>query len=317
MIRFQVAVAAGLLMAITLRDRAVADPKPPQGDARRSIGNLRSDKLDEAVRQLAAEVHHRPRDRWHHRTRHDYCPVPLCHVPPWPHLYLYPYSYPPHYREYYYIVPLYVPVEVLYGPWGVRRIVRWDNLNRPRPNVDVDVPPQGADDRADELEEEEPNLRGTNRKAVSLAWKFLGYGDAHFSNGKYSEAYQRYRKAVQAAPQLADAYFRQGYALMANGRYDLAARGLRRGLELNPDWASSGFHSKELYGGNQLAKKAHFDALAKAAKENPHDADLLFLLGVHLHFDGKPDRAAVFFRRAAQLAGGNDAHLRGFLGNDP
>ena len=40
---------------------------------------------------------------------------------------------------------------------------------------------------------------------------------------------------------------------------------------------------------------------------------LLFLLGVHLHFDGKPQRAAPFFQRAKQLLGRDDAHLKGFL----
>ena len=120
---------------------------------------------------------------------------------------------------------------------------------------------------------------------------------------------------MRAAPQLADGYFRQGYALAAMGRYDLAARAIKRGLGLDPTWPRSDFNNHELYGDNRLAKTAQLDAMAKAAEEKPHDADLLFLLGVLLHFDGQPDRAATFFKRAGQLAGGDDAHLRAFMGN--
>ena len=53
--------------------------------------------------------------------------------------------------------------------------------------------------------------------------------------------------------------------------------------------------------------------MAKAAEEQPNDADLMFLLGVYFHFHGDPDRAAVFFRRAVQLTGPEDAHLKAFL----
>jgi hypothetical protein len=40
----------------------------------------------------------------------------------------------------------------------------------------------------------------------------------------------------------------------------------------------------------------------------------VFLVGVHLHFDGQQARAVPFFERAARLAGGNDAHIQAFLG---
>ena len=52
--------------------------------------------------------------------------------------------------------------------------------------------------------------------------------------------------------------------------------------------------------------------MAKAATEDPNNSDLMFLLGIHLHFDGKPDRAATFFKRATEL-GGNDGSLKGFV----
>ena len=61
--------------------------------------------------------------------------------------------------------------------------------------------------------------------------------------------------------------------------------------EAQSDLGQVGLILKELYGADNMTKNAHRDALAEAAEANPNDADLLFLLGVHLHFDGQADRA--------------------------
>jgi len=153
----------------------------------------------------------------------------------------------------------------------------------------------------------------TNQRSINLGWRFIGFGDAYFAGQKYYDAYSRYKDAAQAAPTLADAYFRQGIALFAAGRYELAAKALRRGLALDPNWPASDFRLDELYGQNQMAKAAHIDALAKAADAQPHNADLLFLLGVALYFNGQADQAATFFQKSNQMAVGDNGHLRPFL----
>lgn len=173
----------------------------------------------------------------------------------------------------------------------------------PRHNADLTEPPDmdGAIQRA------------TNAESVARGQTFIGYGDALFARGKYAEANDRYRKAAEAAPQLADALFRQGFALTATGRYDLAVRAIKRGLALDPTWPESGFALDELYQGNAAAKGQHFDLLAAAAQKRPNDADLLFLVGVYFYFDGQAARAAPFFQLAAQLAGGNAEYIVPFL----
>jgi len=155
--------------------------------------------------------------------------------------------------------------------------------------------------------------RASNPEALALAWKFIGFGDAHFANQKYVDAFQRYKKSAQAAPGLAQAYFRQVYALAAQERYDLAAKALKRGLALDPGWARSKFQLDELYGPNQLAKKAHLDALTKEVAARPHDADLVFLLAVWCYFDGRRDRAAQLMPQAAGMLGPDAGLLDGFL----
>ena len=322
--RFPIVFAAAVLAAgVVLGDTARAQDEPD--DTRRSMGNLRPDH-----RTAAPAIQGSPPPRVGIRRRPvPYLPPPN-YVVPYPGYgpgywydepyyppgygydpYLpYPYPYPPpYYWGPRYIPPVFIPAERLFGPEAMKRFMGVAEPNRPAPGGNVIVAPRAGDPQADE----QPILRATNPESIARGWRFIGFGDAHFANQKCADAYQRYKKAAQAAPTLAAAYFRQGYALVALGRYELAARALRRGLELDPGWPQSNFRNDEVYGDNLTAKTAHLNALAQAATNQPHNADLPFLLGVYLHFDGQRDRAAPFFQRAAGLAGAAAAHLRGFL----
>ena len=207
----------------------------------------------------------------------------------WPYYGASPYFVPP---------PLYVPADTLYGPEA--------GSGGPPGMI---VPPQGKLQNDAGLDDKLP-ARGSGHDSLALAAKFIGFGDAHFHAQRYGDAYQRYRAAVEIAPGQAEAYFHQAFALVALGRYDQAAKMLKRGLALDPAWPKSGFKVADLYGRNALAKNAHVDAMAQAANLDPSNADLLFLLGVWLHFDGQQERAAPFFKRAAQLADG--PHIEAF-----
>jgi tetratricopeptide (TPR) repeat protein len=155
--------------------------------------------------------------------------------------------------------------------------------------------------------------RGSNQHSLDLAKRYLDFGDNHFLKQQYSDALERYRKAAQVAPQLADAYFRQGFALSAMGKYEPAAKAFKRGLEIDPDWADSDFRLTEIYGADDAAKKATEDALARAVNGEPNNGDLALLLGIHYYFDGKKDQAVTLLERASKV-GGNDSALKGFLG---
>jgi len=176
------------------------------------------------------------------------------------------------------------------------------------------APARATPRRADDpLEAPSGAERGTNAQSLARARNFIGYGDARFAKQEYSDAVDRYRSASRSAPQLADAWFRQGFAFIALGRYESAANSFRRGLKLDPGWVQTKFRLSELYGPDEGAKNAHRDALAQAAENNPNDADLLFLLGVHLYCDGQKERAAPFFERAKELSGSHAEHLRPFM----
>lgn len=254
----------------------------------------------DARRRDAGDDHPRPHGRAWRDAGPGVYPYYLYPGYGWPY-------YPPGYGPVTYLPPVWMPAERLYGPQAVQRFMGVG----PAPGVASGVKVVAVLED-DEEEPKKPNLRATNAKAVDLARRFIGYGDVHFGKQRFVDANQRYRKATQAAPQLAEARFRHAWALIALGRYDAAAAALKRGLGLDPDWPKSTFKVDDLYGPNRLAKKAHLDVLAKEAGQQPESADLLFLVGVFLHFDGQPQRAKVFFQRAAQLAAGDDAHIRAF-----
>jgi Tfp pilus assembly protein PilF len=221
--------------------------------------------------------------------------------------YGYPYGYPTSDGNYI-LPPVVVPADGMYGPDAVKRFLGRDQAEAARPAATSPVRPHRAD-----AEDKPPNQRGTGGESVALARKFIGYGDANFAKQKFSDALQRYKTAEQTAPGVADGFFREGYALLAMGRYESAAKAWKRGLQLDPDWAASGFRIDQLYGENQTAKRAHIDALAKAADAAPGNGEMLFLLGVLLHFDGQEQRAMPFFRSALRLAGTDAAHVQAFL----
>lgn len=157
-----------------------------------------------------------------------------------------------------------------------------------------------------------PKVRVANAESTTRARQFLDYGDARFRKQQFSEAYHRYQKAAEAAPDLAEAYFRQAMAQAALGRYAPAVKSIRRGMALNPDWPETSFRLNQLYGDNRAAKQTHLEQLATAAGQPPENAELMFLLGVELFFDDRPAQAKTFLKRAAEL-GLKKQLVQGFL----
>jgi hypothetical protein len=239
---------------------------------------------------------------------------------PYPSLYGYGPTFGPFYGPLPYggvLQPVWIPPGALFGPQAVMRFIGAAPAIGP---VAPPVQPQAQQPAggfgmlaADPpLARPAQKPRATNADARARSQRFIVLGDGYFAKQAYSDASQRYKLAAQAAPDMADGFFRQGIALVALGHYEAAARSLKRGLTIKPDWADSDFRLDMLYGDNGLAKAAHIEALAQEARRAP-SADILFLLGVMLYFDGAPERAKPFFVRSRELAAGDDAHLEGFL----
>jgi len=218
----------------------------------------------------------------------------------------YGYGYAPYPAVY---PPAVLPSDSLYGPAAAQRSLGMEFRNPQQPVVDDDViiaadPPANVDP-ADAV-------RKSNSETRDLAWRFIEFGDARFAAQEFAAALQRYKAAAELAPDVAETYFRQGHTYAILGQYEKAANEYRRGLAHDPDWARSAFQMRELYKDNRAAWTGHLERLAEEALQNQDDADLLFVMGVQLFFDGKKDRAALFFRQADRLSADSD-YLAGFL----
>jgi hypothetical protein len=294
----------GLLVCWLWAGSAAADPAPSDKAASHAGNAAGQQAAQPPGRQAAAGQApagqadtRRGRDAGHHHHDSYWSDSPWLVYPP-------PYWY-------YYPPPLYLPAETFYGPQAMKRFMGVQDAASGWTRT-VAASAATAAPGAVLEEKKAPLPRAANPETRGLAWRFISFGDMHFSNEKFGEAYQRYRKAAEIVPELAEAYFRQGFALLGCGRYEMAAKAFKRGVGLDPAWPRSGFRLNELYNANQRAKAAHLEALAAASEKDPNNGDLLFLLGISLFFDGQRDRSTPFFERAAQLAGQGD-HLKGFL----
>lgn len=211
----------------------------------------------------------------------------------------------------YNLPPVYQPAELAYGPQALKQFFGLDRDYATRPVL----PASRLVDLS--TTKREPviaaSVRGSSPAELARARRDVTNGDRLFRDGKYHEALQKYKSASRQATDLAEAHFRQGISLIATGRYELAATSVKKGIQLSPEFVVSGFRLDEIYGDAHLAKSTHVESLARAALERPDDSDMLFLLGMFLHLDGESDRAKKFFRRASELAGSADAHVRPWL----
>lgn len=209
----------------------------------------------------------------------------------------------------YYLPPVFAPAEWNYGPAAANRL-----LGLP-PNVPMAPAPDGAaaveadDDDAPSPDVIVSRLRKSNAESIARGQRYVEFGNALFLAERFHEALQRYKSALEAAPDQADTYLRQGFALIAVNQYRLATKAFKIALQLDPNLVRNEFRLDDLYGVNQLAKDAHLEALAREALDHPADGDLFFLVGVTLQTDGEAARAQRFFLKAAELGGDEAARL--------
>jgi len=205
----------------------------------------------------------------------------------------------------YYLPPLHQPAELMYGPQAINQFLGVDR----RFGLGALAP---REDEKRKVPAIKPIVRESPDAARERSGRYIEFGDARFRSLEHHAALQRYKTAVTAAPDLAGPYFRKGIAAMVLGHKNLAMDAFKRGLAIDPAWPRGDFRLESLYDGARVAKTVHVESLARAALENPRDADAIYLLGVFLYLDDQRERSQKFFRRAAELSA-DDAHIRPFL----
>jgi tetratricopeptide (TPR) repeat protein len=155
--------------------------------------------------------------------------------------------------------------------------------------------------------------RVSNVESRRKAERIIAEGDELFRAQNFHSALQKYKLAVSAAPDVAEALWRQGHALVATHNYELAAKAFKRAIAHTEDLSRDGFQLNDIYAGAAITKSQHLEFLAEWALDRENSSDAYFLLGVFLNYDGQSARAEKFFQRASDLAGISGGHIAVFL----
>ncbi len=148
--------------------------------------------------------------------------------------------------------------------------------------------------------------------AIQLSREQQDAGDEQLRAGHWSQACLNYRNAVDAAEDRAEAHLRLGFAQTALCRFPLAVREFKVALALDPTVASSTERLDSVFGPNTVtARKSIQRQISGWVREDLHNADRLFLLGLWLHCDDDTRAAEVL--EAALRFTDHDRHIVALL----
>jgi Flp pilus assembly protein TadD len=142
-----------------------------------------------------------------------------------------------------------------------------------------------------------------DQAAAATDQDFAAEGEAAFRRGDYATAIRAWRHALVDQPENATLVLMLAQALFATGQYNEAAGAVQAGLSQIPEdqWGVVVSNYAELYGniGDYTTQLRQLEA---AAKRDPKDPALQFLLGYHYGFLGYPRQAEAVLKRATELA---------------
>ena len=148
--------------------------------------------------------------------------------------------------------------------------------------------------------------------AIRLSREQQDAGDAQMRAGHWSQACLNYRNAVDAAEDRAEAHLRLGFAQAALFRFPFAVREFKVALALDPTVASATERLASVFGpNNETVRKSIQRQISEWVREDLHNADRLFLLGLWLHCDD--DLRAPEVLEAALRFTDHDRHIVALL----
>jgi tetratricopeptide (TPR) repeat protein len=145
----------------------------------------------------------------------------------------------------------------------------------------------------------------------SLAQRQVALGDFYFREGRFGEAVEAYRRALDHVPEDGTVHLALADALFATGDYHQAAYVIGKALELDPELAAVQVDKRAFYGDPTLLDK-QLDTLKRYIEDKPFDAAAHFMLGYNLRLTGQLDGARRAFERVLELDG-DHAAARMFL----
>ena len=150
--------------------------------------------------------------------------------------------------------------------------------------------------------------RATNAQSIARGQKFIGYGDALFAKGKYAEANVRTARRHRR---------RRNWPMPGSGRvspWPPPGATSRRSRPSNAGWLliPGGPSRASRWTSDTKTTRRPRPGISKPwqpRRKSLNDANLLFLAGVYLYFDGQAARAVPLLGLAAQLAGNHVEHI--------
>jgi hypothetical protein len=155
-------------------------------------------------------------------------------------------------------------------------------------------------------------VKPSTPEAQLRALRLKDMGDQQIRALRYANAAQAYEKAIEAAPDIIDPYFRLAIAMIGKGRLVEAADLFDRAASIDSSlpWRADKLDTV-LGPENRLAKEQLKEAVVQWANNDVRDTRRLFLLGVVMQLDGDP-RAKGILESASKL-GMATAGLQAFL----
>ena len=140
-------------------------------------------------------------------------------------------------------------------------------------------------------------------------------GDVMLRAGRYTEAVEAYRDAVDAEPDNSIAKFALADALFAMGEYHEAAYLARLGLAQDPDWLGATVSKGDLFPSVDEFERL-LASLEAFAAERDYDSSAWFLLGYQQHFSRKYTAARSSMTKVAGILVGDPLTQRVLLAID-
>jgi tetratricopeptide (TPR) repeat protein len=165
-------------------------------------------------------------------------------------------------------------------------------------NLACDIP---LSDVPDEIKKQ-LNL-GRDNKQPSGEYSAEGsriLGDVFMSCGKYKEAIEEYKKAINVKPDYAEAYYGLGNAYEDAGMHKEAIEEYKKAINVKPDYAEAYCYSGVVYGKLGLYEDA-IESFKQAIKVKPDYADAYCNLGVAYGKSGKHQEAIEPFKQAIKV----------------
>jgi tetratricopeptide (TPR) repeat protein len=135
---------------------------------------------------------------------------------------------------------------------------------------------------------------------------FVKQGDDAFKTGAYAAAAQAWQHALLDDPHNGTLALKAGQALFAAGQYEKAADTVQRGFALLPAtrWGSVVRDRAQLYGAKSGEYGSQLQALERAARDQPGNADEQFLLAYQYAYSNRSTDASKILDEVLRAAPG-------------